>query len=65
MDATVRDPRGAGAPISRGAGLAVLGVVLVFVPAELMDRASLVDPIPLPLTVVSAAIVLQQALGSA
>ncbi len=56
MNAVVHDERDARAPISRGARIALLGVVLLAILVELLDRATLVDPIPLPLTFVSAAI---------
>ena len=56
MDAIVQEERGVRAPISRGAGVALLGVALLATLIELLDRATLVDPIPLPLTFASAAI---------
>jgi hypothetical protein len=55
MDAAVRDKVDVGAPISRGARVALLGIVLIVVALSLIDPASLVDPIPPPLTVMSAA----------
>lgn len=56
MDATVHDTPVVEPPISRGARIALLGVVLAAVLIELFDRASLVDPLPLPVTVASAGI---------
>jgi hypothetical protein len=55
MDATVQH-NSVDAPMSKSARIALLGVLLLFVVLLLVDRASLVDPIPLPMTIVSAAI---------
>ncbi len=52
----VHDESGVRAPISRGAGVALLGLVLLATLIELLERATLVDLIPLPLTLVSASI---------